>query len=165
VIVIALGSNLPSSTYGSPQATCEAALKALAAAGLTIKRRSRWYRSAPVPSSGQPWFVNGVAEVETALSPGELLDLLHRVERDFGRIRRRRNEARVIDLDLLAYGDRVSAPGEIPALPHPRLAERAFVILPLAEIAPSWRHPESGASAAELARRLPPDQTAEPVVE
>ena len=69
----------------------------------------------------------------------------------------------MLDLDLLAYHDRVSAPGEIPVLPHPRLAERAFVVLPLAEVAPDWRHPVSGSSAAELARRLDPADTAEPL--
>ncbi|MFQ6017721.1 MAG: 2-amino-4-hydroxy-6-hydroxymethyldihydropteridine diphosphokinase [Kiloniellaceae bacterium] len=163
MIFIGLGANLPSPRHGGPQAACEAALDALRRAGLRIKRRSRWYRSAPVPPSDQPWFINGVAEVATDLSPADLLALLHRTERDFGRVRRARNEPRIIDLDLLSYGDRVSAAGETPILPHPRLAERAFVVLPLAELAPDWRHPESGLTAAELARCLPPDQAAEPV--
>ena len=66
-----------------------------------------------------------------------------------------RDEARVLDLDLLAYGRKVSAPGAWPVLPHPRLSERAFVVLPLAELAPDWRHPVSGLSAAELAAKLP----------
>ncbi len=126
-------------------------------------RRSRWYESAPVPASGQPWFVNGVAAVETELSAADLLALLHRIEADFGRERRVRDEARVLDLDLLAYGDRVSAPGETPVLPHPRMAERAFVLLPLAEMAPGWRHPVSRLSAAEMAGQLPPDQVARPI--
>ena len=126
-------------------------------------RRSRWYESAPVPASDQPWFVNGVAAVETELSAADLLALLHRMEADFGRERRVRDEARVLDLDLLAYGDRVSAPGETPVLPHPRMAERAFVLLPLADLAPGWRHPVSGLSAAEMAGQLPPDQVAQPI--
>lgn len=163
VIVIGLGANLSSDRYGSPQDACEAALDALRAAGVAVRRRSRWYRSAPVPASDQPWFVNGVAEVETALDPAGLLAVLHRIEEDFGRARRTRNEPRVLDLDLLAYDARVSAPGETPELPHPRMAERAFVILPLADLAPDWRHPVSGLSAAELAARLPPGQTAEPL--
>lgn len=116
-----------------------------------------------MPPSGQPWFVNGVAVVETELSPAALLEVLQGIERDFGRAHRTRNEARVIDLDILAYDDRVSALGETPVLPHPRLAERAFVVLPLAEVAPQWRHPVTGLSAADLARRLPPDQIAEPM--
>jgi len=163
VILIALGANLPSPRYGTPRQTCEAALAALAARGVRVRRRSRWYRSDPVPPSGQPPFVNGVAEVETDLPPAGLLALLHEIERDFGRVRRRRNEARVIDLDLLAYGERVSAPGEAPELPHPRLAERAFVLLPLMDLAPDWRHPVSGRRAADLAADLPPGETAEPL--
>jgi 2-amino-4-hydroxy-6-hydroxymethyldihydropteridine diphosphokinase len=163
VIVIGLGSNLSSLRHGDPRATCEAALQALRAAGLRIERRSRWYRSAPVPASDQPWFVNGVAQIETDLSAADLLALLHRIEEDMGRERRVRNEARVIDLDLLIYGDRLSRPGETPVLPHPRLAERAFVLLPLAELAPAWCHPGSGRSVVEMIRRLAPDQTAETI--
>ncbi len=164
MIVIGLGANLPSERYGGPLDACEAALDALRAAGVTVRRRSRWYRSAPVPVSDQPWFVNGVAEVETDLTAGELLALLHRIEREMGRQRRVRDAARVIDLDLLIYGAGVSLPGEVPILPHPRLAQRAFVVLPLAELAPAWRHPETGRSVAEMARDLPVDQQAEPMV-
>jgi 2-amino-4-hydroxy-6-hydroxymethyldihydropteridine diphosphokinase len=163
MILIALGANLSSSRHGTPQETCEAALAALQANGVRIVRRSRWYRSAPVPPSGQPPFVNGVAEVATDLPPGDLLSLLHRIEAELGRVRRERNEARVLDLDLLAYGGRISAPGEVPELPHPRLADRAFVVLPLADVAPAWRHPVSGLSPAEMAARLPPGQVAEPL--
>ncbi|HEX9790222.1 MAG TPA: 2-amino-4-hydroxy-6-hydroxymethyldihydropteridine diphosphokinase [Kiloniellales bacterium] len=163
MILIALGANLSSSRHGTPQETCEAALAALQANGVRIVRRSRWYRSAPVPPSGQPPFVNGVAEVATDLPPGDLLSLLHRIEAELGRVRRERNEARVLDLDLLAYGGRISAPGEVPELPHPRLADRAFVVLPLADVAPAWRHPVSGLSPAEMAARLPPGQVAKPL--
>ena len=163
MIVIGLGANLPSPRYGDPQGACEAALDALDAAGIAVLRRSRWYRSAPVPASDQPWFVNAVAEVKTGLSAAELLDLLHRIEREMGRQRRFRDEARVIDLDLLIYGETVSGPRETPILPHPRLAERAFVVLPLAELDPQWRHPGTGQSLAEIARALPVDQRAEPV--
>lgn len=163
MILIGLGANLPSPRFGDPVQTCAAALDALERAGVRVKRRSRWYRSAPVPRSDQPWFVNGVAEVETELEPTQLLDVLHGIERAFGRARRERDEPRILDLDLLAYRARVSRPGEVPELPHPRLAERAFVVLPLAELAPGWRHPISGLTAAELARRLPRDQIAEPI--
>ena len=109
-IFIGLGSNLPSRKYGDPAHTCQAALDALAAAGVEVVKVSRWYRSAPVPVSDQPWFVNGVAMVNTGLAPAALLALLHRIEQDFGRERRARDEARVIDLDILAYGDQVSGP-------------------------------------------------------
>lgn len=162
-IFIGLGSNLPSQRFGDPAQTCRAALDALAAAGVEVMKVSRWYRSAPVPPSDQPWFVNGVAMVKTGLTPAALLALLHQIEKDFGRERRTRDEARVIDLDVLAYGDLVSAAGQTPVLPHPRLAERAFVVLPLAEIAPQWRHPVSGLTVQELAARLPVDQVAEPM--
>ncbi len=163
MIVIGLGANLSSERYGGPQAACEAALEALRAAGVAVRRRSRWYRSAPVPISDQPWFVNGVAELETDLPAADLLALLHRIERDMGRQRRVRDEARVIDLDLLIHGEGVSPPGAAPVLPHPRLAQRAFVLLPLAELAPAWRHPETGRSVAEMVRDLPAGQQAEPM--
>lgn len=163
MILIGLGANLTHPEHGAPQRTCEAALAALDALGIRVLRRSRWYRSAPVPASDQPWFVNGVAELASERDPAALLACLHRVEADFGRVRQAVDEARLLDLDLLAYGRRVSAPGETPRLPHPRLSERAFVVLPLAELAPDWRHPESGLSARQLAARLPPGQTALPL--
>lgn len=163
MILIGLGANLEHPRYGPPRRTLEAALEALQQSGIVILARSRWYRSAPVPPSDQPWFVNAVASVETSLSPATLLARLHEIEARFGRSRRRRNEARVLDLDLLAYHDRVSAPGESPILPHPRLAERAFVVLPLAEVAPDWRHPVSGLGVSELVGRLDPAETAEPL--
>ena len=157
MILLGLGANLPSSRFGPPRATLEAALNALEAAGVRVVQRSRWYESAPQPPSGQPWYVNGVAQVETSLAPSELLVLLHRIEADLGRERGVANAARTVDLDLLDYHGRVSRPGEVPVLPHPRLAERLFVLRPLAEIAPDWRHPASGEHAADLARRLEDD--------
>ena len=163
MIVIGLGANLSSPRYGGPRAACEAALEALRGAGIEVLRCSRWYRSAPVPASDQPWFVNAVAEVRTGLSAAELLDLLHRIEREMGRMRQVRNEARIIDLDVLIYGETVSRPGATPILPHPRLAERSFVVLPLAELAPDWHHPGSGQSLQEMIRALPADQRAEAI--
>lgn len=119
MIIIGLGSNLPSD-IGGPLETLRATLGALAAKGLKVVRCSPFFRSAPVPLSDQPWFVNAVAEVETGQSPAELMALLHATELGFGRARRQRNEARIIDLDLIAYHDRVSEPGEWPELPHPQ---------------------------------------------
>ncbi|MGZ9143738.1 MAG: 2-amino-4-hydroxy-6-hydroxymethyldihydropteridine diphosphokinase [Candidatus Binatia bacterium] len=162
MILIALGSNLFSDAYGSPQDICAAAVEALEKRGISITARSRWFRTAPVPVSDQPWFVNGVIAVETLLPPAELLGLLHRVEAEFGRTRTERNEARILDLDLLAYNNRVSNETGGPMLPHPRLHERAFVLLPLADIDPQWRHPVSGVPIATLIAALPADQRAEP---
>lgn len=163
-ILIGLGANLPSAA-GPPATTLEAALERLASAGISTRRRSRWFVTRPVPVSDQPWFVNGVAAVETRLEPAALLAVLHEVEAAFGRVRGAPNAARTLDLDLLAYGDRVAAPapGAGPILPHPRLHERAFVLLPLADVVPDWRHPATGRALAELIAALDPDQRAEPL--
>lgn len=163
MILIGIGANLNHPVHGDPQSTCEAALTFLARPDLVVKRRSRWYQSAPIPISDQPWFVNAVAELETGLMPEALLRRLHEVEAHFGRTRERRNEARVLDLDLLAFHDLVSGTGESPRIPHPRLAERSFVVLPLAELAPGWRHPESGRTIEELCAALPAGQEIRPV--
>ncbi|MGO8918983.1 MAG: 2-amino-4-hydroxy-6-hydroxymethyldihydropteridine diphosphokinase, partial [Stellaceae bacterium] len=152
-----LGANLPS-VAGAPPATLAAALEALTAAGAAVERRSPWYRSAPLPAGDQPWYVNGVAAVATRLGPVEMLALLHQIEARFGRTRRRRNEPRPLDLDLLDYDGLVRAAA--PVLPHPRLHQRAFVLLPLQDVAPGWRHPVSGAGLAELISLLPPGQIA-----
>lgn len=159
MIFIALGANLEHPRWGSPLATCTAALEALAGPGLTPLRRSRWYESAPVPASDQPWYVNGIAELSTDLDPAQLLARLHEVEADFGRVRGAANAARVLDLDLIAYDDRVSAPGELPILPHPRMHERLFVLLPLAELVPAWRHPRLGTGLGDLIAALPGDRS------
>lgn len=160
MILVAIGSNLAGAGHASPRAVCEAALAALDAAGLRVVRRSRWYRTAPVPVSDQPWFVNGVARLETGLDPATVLDILHGIESRFGRARVAVNEARVLDLDLLAHGDHVRA--ERPVLPHPRLHLRAFVLLPLAEVAPGWRHPLDGRTVEAMIASLPPGQQAVP---
>lgn len=162
MILLGLGANEPSMA-GPPQATLEAALSLLAADGVAVTARSRWFRTAPVPASDQPWFVNGVAALATDRDPADLLALLHRIEARFGRQRRRRNEARPLDLDLLAYHDLVRGDSEPPILPHPRLHLRAFVLLPLAEVAPGWRHPAVGQSVDALITALPEGQTAEPI--
>lgn len=157
MILIGLGSNLPS-LVGSPASTIEAALARLRREGVQVVARSRLYRSEPVPKSDQPKFVNAVARIETALSPDDLLALLHRIEGAFGRVRRIRNEARPLDLDLLDYDGRIAAGGpNTPILPHPRLHLRAFALVPLHEIAPLWVHPVLKRTAAELLAGLPPE--------
>ncbi len=161
MILVGLGANLPG-PGGSPRATLEMALTALAARGLRVAARSRYYESAPVPPSGQPWYVNAVARLESALPPAEVLAALLAVEAELGRVRTVPNAARVVDLDLLAHGGRIERRAGL-VLPHPRLHERAFVLLPLAEVAPAWRHPVSGLSVSEMIAALPPGQVARPL--
>jgi 2-amino-4-hydroxy-6-hydroxymethyldihydropteridine diphosphokinase len=159
---IALGANIPGPA-GPPRATLEAALKRLEAAGVHIVRRSRWYRSPAWPNPADPEFVNAVAEVETVLGPAALLVLLHAAEAALGRTRSTPNAPRAVDLDLLDYHGAVEGGAAGPVLPHPRLHERAFVLRPLAEIAPGWRHPVSRRGIAELIATLPPEATAYPL--
>ncbi len=163
MIFVGIGANLPSPLHGRPLATCTAAIDALDASEIIVRRRSRWYASAPVPASDQPDFINGVLQVETAMPPESLLQALHDVERLFGRRRGERNSARVLDLDLLAYAEVTTAPGSAPEVPHPRMHERLFVMRPLVDLAPRWRHPRLGRSAAELLAAIAPGQIAEPL--
>jgi 2-amino-4-hydroxy-6-hydroxymethyldihydropteridine diphosphokinase len=132
----------------------------LAASGIGIKAVSPFYETAPVPLSDQPWFVNAVVRIETALPPEALLAQLQAVETALGRRRAERNAARIIDLDLLVYGDKCHPDGSALNLPHPRMHERAFVLLPLRDLAPNWRHPESGKGINELIANLKTDQAA-----
>ncbi len=169
MVLIGIGANLPSPDYGPPRATCGAALSMLERGELSISARSGWYKSAPVPVSDQPWFVNGVVRVETALDPRALVGLLLQTEEEIGRKRGERNAARILDLDLLAYGDLVwpgdggrGGPGRgSVTVPHPRIHDRAFVLLPLRDVAPGWRHPISGETVESLIRALPKGQQTE----
>jgi len=122
--------------------------------GVAVVACSRWWSSAPVPPSGQGRYVNGVARVETSQTPLDLLRTLHRIEDRFGRARGVPNAARTLDLDLIDYDGQVRSEGEV-ILPHPRLSERAFVLLPLAEVAPGWVHPVTGKTLRELIAELP----------
>jgi len=163
-ILIGIGANLPSQRYGSPIRTVEAALAALDAhPDICVMRRSRWFESAPVPLSDQPWYVNGACSVSTELSARALLDVLHGIEMRFGRVRSEKNAARVLDLDLLAYGHLVTTEAQGFNVPHPRLHERAFVLLPLRDLVPGWVHPRSGASLQDLIAALSDDQTIRPM--
>lgn len=161
MILIGIGGNLPSAA-GGPAATCQAALDRLVEGELRLLARSPWYESAPVPASDQPWFVNGVVRVETELGPEALLARLHAIEAEFGRARTEVNAARPLDLDLLAYGDLVRA-GPGPVLPHPRMHSRAFVLLPLRDVAPHWTHPATGLSVDALIAGLAPGQLIRPL--
>ena len=161
-IYVGLGSNLSHPQFGSPQSTLQAALKALKKRKIIPFRISPWYRSAPVPAADQPWYVNAVAEIRTDLSADALLAELHAIEAEFGRVRTEANAARLIDLDLLDYRGQVARGGPGRAiLPHPRLSGRAFVLRPLADLAPDWRHPLLELPIRDLLEALPADQVAE----
>ena len=148
-VVVALGSNLGNG-YASCEALLEAALARFPRAGLPVIARSSWWRSAAWPDPAGPEYRNGIAIVETNDPPAAVLEKLLAIETAFRRVRRSRNAPRTLDLDLVAHGRHViDTPGLV--LPHPRAAERLFVMGPLAEIAPQWRHPVLGRTAADLA--------------
>ena len=146
VAYVGLGANL-----GEPRRQLEEALVAMSALPETrLSARSSFYRSAPVGYQAQPDFVNAVAALETALAPGELLEGLQGIERRHGRERSFPDAPRTLDLDLLLYGeDQIARPGL--TVPHPRMHERAFVLRPLAEIAPQAEIPGKG-RAGDLLR-------------
>lgn len=177
--LIALGANLSSRT-GMPAETLHAAVAALAGCSLILRSVSRFYRTPCFPTDSGPDYINAAVSVRSALSPQELLQQLHRVEAEFGRERRQRWGARVLDLDLLACEDQVLPDREAYAkwaelppdeqikatpdtliLPHPRLQDRAFVLCPLLDIAPGWRHPVLGQSVRALCAALPETDRAE----
>jgi len=147
-VVIALGCSLPGS-YPSREALLEAAVVALASEGLVVAARSSWWTSAAWPDPTAPAYLNGVVLVETTLPAEAVLEALHRIEARFGRLRVEANAPRTLDLDLIAHG-RTVLEGAV-VVPHPRAHQRLFVMGPLAEVAPGWRHPVSGATAADLA--------------
>jgi len=152
VILIALGANLPSPA-GAPEQTLRASLRTLSQNGVVLVSLSRIYATPAWPDPADPPFMNAVAAVETSLTPAELMTELARTETAFGRVRSARNAPRTLDLDLIDYHGRTE--DGPPVLPHPRAHERAFVLIPLADVAPDWRHPVSGAGIGELIAALP----------
>ena len=146
---IALGSNL-----GNSLETLESAVAKIAStSGILVKGRSHWYQTKAIAPSPQPDYLNGCVILQTTHSPIVLLNTLLEIEQQFGRVRRERNDPRTLDLDLLLFDDIVLNEPELQ-IPHPRMVERAFVLVPLAEIAPDWIEPISGKAIAELAQAV-----------
>jgi len=175
ISAIALGSNVPS-RHGDPRATVQAGMRALGGAGVKVIAESRLYSTPCFPAGAGPDYVNAAALVRTKLGPKGLLAHLHAVEAEFDRQRQNRWAARTLDLDLLFYGDQIApdaqtyrkwrdlplesqktqAPDQL-ILPHPRIQDRAFVMVPLADIAPEWVHPVLGKPLKELLKQLSAD--------
>jgi len=178
-MLIALGANL-APPGGTAAAALAAALDRLGSTrGIAVRRRSRWFSTPAYPAGSGPDFVNGAAELQTTLEPQAVLAALHEVEAQFGRTRPERWAPRLCDLDLIAAGNRILpdaatlrrwmaidrgeaqrvAPPRL-ILPHPRMHERGFVLVPLADIAPEWRHPLIGTTVREMVAALPPAERA-----
>lgn len=151
-VAIALGANL-----GNAQQTlCDAVQVIDAAAGISVSAQSRFYRTAPV-GPPQPDYINACILAHTTLTPRALLAQLLDIETQFGRVRKVRWGARSLDLDLIFYGDQII---DLPRLvvPHPRLHERAFVLVPLADVSPEWSHPILGKTTQQLLGQLSDNQ-------
>ncbi len=165
-----------SSDVGSPIETLQKAISELENLGAVIRAKSRFFRTPAVPSGSGPDFVNAALAIDAPWSAPETISRLHEIEAGLGRRRAGRWEQRIIDLDLLAHGDAIrpnvatvrtwmelpldkqrdTAPGQL-LLPHPRMHERAFVLVPLADVAPDWVHPITRRSVVEMRDALPPE--------
>ncbi|MGB7761031.1 MAG: 2-amino-4-hydroxy-6-hydroxymethyldihydropteridine diphosphokinase [Bryobacteraceae bacterium] len=147
---LSLGSNI-----GDRDANLRAAIERLAAPGLRVLRVSPVYETEPVDYTAQRWFLNLVIEAETSLFPLQLLARAQKVERVLGRVRTVPKGPRIIDIDILLYGTAVMRGGKLE-IPHPRMAERRFVLVPLHDLAPDLRHPVTRKTVAELLHAAPP---------
>lgn len=156
MILIAIGANLPGPDGASARVTCDRAVVALARLpGLRIVAQSRWYATAPQPPSGQPDYINGVVRLEGVCpDPAVLLGRLQGIEAAAGRVRGVANAARTLDLDIIDI-DGLCRDAPDPILPHPRAHLRAFVLRPLLDVAPQWRHPRTGRAGAAVLAELP----------
>ena len=148
-VILGLGSNL-----GDREVYLRKAIASLHQRQIIVRRSASLYLTEPRDYTDQPWFINTVAEVDTQLNPLELLEYCLQIEREAGRIRNQFRGPRPIDLDILFYGDqRIQSPRLI--VPHPRYAERRFVLVPLAEIAPDFQDPITRATIQQLLERCP----------
>jgi 2-amino-4-hydroxy-6-hydroxymethyldihydropteridine diphosphokinase len=152
MILVGLGSNQPS-TQGSPWETVEWALLQLDNAPLRLVAASTLIETPPFGKTDQPDYINAVAHIETVLGARALLLHLQKLELAAGRVRRERWGPRTLDLDIIDFNGTVMSEDGL-SLPHPGVAERRFVLEPIAEIAPRWRHPVTGLRAAEMLTKL-----------
>ena len=152
MILVAIGSNLRSEAFGSPLDNCKKAIELLKNK-FKLLGVSNFYETEPIPKSDQPMYINGVISLRTKYLPNEILDILMSIEIDFQRVRKFKNESRVIDLDLLCYNDIVIKTKNL-ILPHPRMHLRRFVIQPICDINENWVHPILKISAKNLLKTL-----------
>ena len=158
LVFIGVGSNL-----GDKVGNCLRAIEAIASAGRNrIVRCSPLYQTEPVGKKDQDWFVNGILAMETSMEPAELLDFLLATEKRMGRVRRERWGPRVIDLDILIFGQKI-IDGGVLQIPHPRLHERMFVLVPLNDIAPDLVHPLLGKTISQILAELPGEEKVLPL--
>lgn len=156
MILIAVGANLPGMGGKTALQSCEAAVAAVRALpGMTFVALSTWYRTAPVPKMDQPDYCNGVIRLEGATDPADLLDTCMSLEARFLRVREQANSPRTLDLDLIDVNGIVRASPD-PILPHPRAHLRGFVLRPIMDVAPGWRHPVMRQGVSTLLSDLPP---------
>jgi len=154
-MIIAIGSNLPDADGHRPLANCRAAVEALRGLpGCRIVAVSRWYRSAAWPPSDQPDYITGAVLLAGTLAPRALLAALQAIEAQGGRQRSVANAARTLDLDIIDYDGQVCMTADL-LLPHPRAHQRGFVLRPIADILPGWRHPVSGETVQAMLAALP----------
>ena len=149
-VYLSLGSNI-----GNREGNLRKAVERLAAQEIRVLHTSRIYETEPVDYKEQAWFLNQVVEAETALFPMQLLTRIGRVERELGRRRTVRNGPRTIDIDILFYGLATVETARLE-IPHPRIAQRRFVLAPLAELAPDLRHPVTHRSVRQMLESAPP---------
>ena len=152
MILVAIGSNLNSKSFGSPEQNCNAAIDMLKKY-FEVAQSSSFYKTEPIPKSEQPWFVNCIVNIKSKISPSRILDTLLEIELQFGRKRNKKNEARVLDLDLIAYNSLIVKSLKL-TLPHPRMHLRKFVIQPICDINKNWIHPISKKKAFEILKEL-----------
>ena len=153
MIYIGIGSNLNGKNNETPLQNCKKALIELKKE-VDICKISSWYKSEPIPVSNQPWFINGVIEISTNKSSLDLLKFILSIEEVFGRVRKKKNEARVLDLDIIDYKKKILYIKNKLIIPHPRMHERSFVLQPLNELNPKWIHPIKKKGIKELIRNL-----------